>query len=539
MEVLYIHGFNGSPSGSTGTFVRKRFGKANVVAPQFDLMDHDGTRAKIEELLAPGEIKIVVGHSFGGFYALEAAREGIFTVVVNPCMRPSAEIPRLSDTPVPEEWVAAFREREERLYARVGEEVRRNTFAVFGKEDELFSYKDLWLETFSTDSVRGHRDWIMVPGGHRLPNRSMKTGMLRAMQFMAFERRTAGGKEPERTVVAKDLDHLRRLVLREIGRNGPKCDLNHIDVSRLTDLSYLFSEATSFDLDGVEDPKKREKIKRDCAIRASFDGDISLWDVSNVTDMSGLFMGSKFNGDIAAWDVSNVKSLVETFMYSSFNGDISKWDVSNVEYMEWTFDGSLGFGDDISEWNVSKVKSFASAFNDAHEFDCDLGNWDVSGAVLMGLAFFGSRRSVGDIGKWDVSNVRDFSSMFAWSNFDGDISKWNVSNAEDMHCMFCGSAFKGDISGWNVGKVTNMFQMFEGARFNGDISRWDVSNVETMREMFCESAFNGDISKWNVSNVEDMTEMFADSAFNGDIAAWDVSNVKEGCGPDYPPFGKM
>ena len=33
MEVLYIHGFNGSPSGSTGTFVRKRFGKVNVVAP--------------------------------------------------------------------------------------------------------------------------------------------------------------------------------------------------------------------------------------------------------------------------------------------------------------------------------------------------------------------------------------------------------------------------------------------------------------------------------------------------------------------------
>ena len=536
MEVLYIHGFNGSPSGSTGTFVRKRFGKANVVAPQFDLMDHDGTRAKIEELLAPGEIKIVVGHSFGGFYALEAAREGLFTVVVNPCMRPSAEIPRLSETPVPEEWVAAFREREERLCARVGEEVRRNTFAVFGKEDELFSYKDLWLETFSTDSVRGHRDWIMVPGGHRLPNRSMKTGMLRAMQFMAFERRTAGGNEPERTVVAKDLDHLKRLVLREIGRNGPKCDLNHIDVSRLTDLSCLFSTAPGFDLDEVEDPKKREKIERDCAIRASFDGDISLWDVSHVTDMSGLFMGSKFNGDIAAWDVSNVKSLVETFMYSVFNGDISKWDVSNVEYMEWTFDGSLGFGDDISEWNVSKVKSFASAFNDAHEFDCDLGNWDVSGAVLMGLAFFGSRRFVGDIGKWDVSNVRDFSSMFAWSNFDGDISKWNVSNAEDMHCMFCGSAFKGDISGWNVGKVTNMFQMFEGARFNGDISRWDVSNVETMREMFCESAFNGDISKWNVSNVEDMTEMFADSAFKGDISGWKLTKVKTGKG--FGPNGK-
>ena len=584
MEVLYIHGFNGSPSGSTGTFVRKRFGKVNVVAPQFDLMDHDGTRAKIEELLAPGEIKIVVGHSFGGFYALEAAREGIFTVVVNPCMRPSVEIPRLSETPVPEEWVAAFREREERLCASVPEEVRRSTFAVFGKEDELFSYKDLWLETFSTDSVRGHRDWIMVPGGHRLPNRSMKTGMLRAMQFMAFERRTAGGKEPERTVVAKDLDHLKRLVLREIGRNGPKCDLNHIDVSQVTDFSYLFCTATRFDLEGVEDPKKREKIKRDGAIRASFDGDISLWDLSNAKNISGMFAESRFNGDIAAWNVSNVEYMVETFMYSVFNGDISNWDVSNVEDMGWLFDGNDVFGGDISGWNVSRVKSLHSAFNDACEFDCDLGNWDVSNVEDMGITFFGSRRFVGDIGKWNVSNVRNFNGTFAWSNFDGDISNWDVSNAENMECMLCNKSFNGDISKWNVGKVTNMYQMFWESAFTGDISGWDVSSVENMDEMFYHSAFdgdistwnvskvggmrsmfegaefNGDISRWNVSKVFDMSSMFEGAKFNGDISNWDVSHVKymrdifkdsafkgdiskwnlenieDGYGPDYPPF---
>ena len=384
MEVLYIHGFNGSPSGSTGTFVRKRFGKANVVAPQFDLMDHDGTRAKIEELLAAGEIKIVVGHSFGGFYALEVAREGLFTVVVNPCMRPSAEIPRLSDTPVPEEWAATFRKREERLYARVGEEVRRNTFAVFGKEDELFSYKDLWLRTFSTDSVRGHRDWIMVPGGHRLPNRSMKTGLLRATQFLAFERRTAGGKGPERTVVAKDLDHLKRLVLREIGRNGPKCDLNHIDVSQLTDLSHLFDIAGKADLDGVEDPKKREMIERDCAIRASFDGDISLWDVSNVANMCGMFSCSRFNGDISAWDVSNVADMSWMFYQSAFDGDISNWDVSNVTDMCEMFAES-DFNGDISKWDVSRVTDMSYMFYDS-AFQGDISGWNLA-KVKTGKGF--------------------------------------------------------------------------------------------------------------------------------------------------------
>jgi surface protein len=32
---------------------------------------------------------------------------------------------------------------------------------------------------------------------------------------------------------------------------------------------------------------------------SKFDGDISQWDVSNVTDMRGMFMFSKFNRDIS------------------------------------------------------------------------------------------------------------------------------------------------------------------------------------------------------------------------------------------------
>jgi surface protein len=68
-----------------------------------------------------------------------------------------------------------------------------------------------------------------------------------------------------------------------------------------------------------------------------------------------MFGDSKFNGDISKWDVSNVTNMCYMFSYSQFNGDISKWNVSNVTNMEYMYDNSK-FNGDISNWNISNVK---------------------------------------------------------------------------------------------------------------------------------------------------------------------------------------
>jgi surface protein len=60
--------------------------------------------------------------------------------------------------------------------------------------------------------------------------------------------------------------------------------------------------------------------------------DISSWDVSNVTNMDGMFMGDiRFLQDISSWDVSNVTSMNNMLKNTRyFNQDLSGWCVKSV-----------------------------------------------------------------------------------------------------------------------------------------------------------------------------------------------------------------
>ena len=105
----------------------------------------------------------------------------------------------------------------------------------------------------------------------------------------------------------KTKDELKDIIKQKIESEGNECNLNDIDTSNITDMSYLFEDS-------------------------EFNGDISKWNMSNVTNMQYMFRFSEFNGDISNWDVSNVEDMQGMFSYSKFNSDISNWDVSNVKF---------------------------------------------------------------------------------------------------------------------------------------------------------------------------------------------------------------
>ncbi|MBC6425780.1 MAG: DUF285 domain-containing protein [Ekhidna sp.] len=268
---------------------------------------------------------------------------------------------------------------------------------------------------------------------------------------------------------------------------------------------------------------------RDCS-NLSIANEAGVPNLSNVTDMFGMFQNSSLSGDLSKWDVSKVTNMFGMFAGSAFNGNISNWNVRNVTNMRGMFNRASAFNRNISNWNVRNVMDMSDMFSNASAFNQDLSTWNVSNVTNMFEMFSNASAFNQDLSKWDVSNVTRMTSMFSnASAFNGDLSKWDVSNVTRMTSMFSNaSAFNGDLSKWDVSNVKDMRDIFSNASaFNGDLSKWDVSNVKDMRDMFSNaSAFNGDLSKWDVSNVKDMRDMFSNaSAFNQDLSEWDISSV--------------
>ncbi|CAK9106042.1 unnamed protein product [Durusdinium trenchii] len=218
------------------------------------------------------------------------------------------------------------------------------------------------------------------------------------------------------------------------------------------------------------------------------------WDVSSVTNMSGLF-----------------KDL------EHFNENISAWDTSKVADMSSMFFGATAFNMPIGEWNTSRVQTMSKMFWKATKFNQPIESWKTAAVVDMYEMFHGASSFDQPIGAWDTAEVRDMSGMFAAAaSFDQPIGAWDTSRVKSMDTMFDQAvSFNRPLNEWDTGSVTNFSAMFiRASSFDQPLGTWDTSAATDMRDMFSGArSFNQPLSTWNFTSIPDETAM--SNAFTG------------------------
>ena len=140
---------------------------------------------------------------------------------------------------------------------------------------------------------------------------------------------------------------------------------------------------------------------------------------------------------------------------ATYNGDISHWDTSAVTSMSGTFANNTAFNQDLSGWDVSSVQTMDRLFFNATAFDQDLSGWTTSSVTTMEAMFGNADAFTGSIVAWDTALVQTFDRMFQSNDgFNQNISGWETGSATSMTEMFNdATSFNQDLSGWCVSAI--------------------------------------------------------------------------------------
>ena len=311
-------------------------------------------------------------------------------------------------------------------------------------------------------------------------------------------------------------------------------DIKVWNVSAITDMSNLFQDATTFNSDISDwDTSNVTNMVGIFYGAIAFNQPIVDWDTSSVTDMTQMFRGATaFNQPIVGWDTSSVTDMTQMFIgAAAFNQPIVDWDTSSVTKMIQMFRGATAFNQPIVGWDTSSVIDMVGMFQGATAFNQPIGDWDTSSVIKMGGMFRDATAFNQPIGGWDTSSVTSMDGVFQGATaFNQSIGDWNTSSVDNMAGMFqSATAFNQSIGTWDTSSVTNIRYMFYGATsFNQSIGNWVVSAV-TLADYAFQGAtvFEGTgIGNWNTSSLVNMNNMFYGAiAFNQPIVDWDTSSV--------------
>jgi len=159
---------------------------------------------------------------------------------------------------------------------------------------------------------------------------------------------------------------------------------------------------------------------------------ISDWDVSKVTDMSYLFNYCEyFNDDISGWETSQVTTFNEMFHYAqAFNQPLGSWNTESVTNFRYVFYSADAFNQPLDSWNTEKGTNFNRMFYSADAFNQPLNMWKTEKATDFDFMFKDATAFNQPLDSWNTEKGTDFNRMFEGTKTSIDTTAyWDTTNA--------------------------------------------------------------------------------------------------------------
>ena len=257
-----------------------------------------------------------------------------------------------------------------------------------------FSGSDYGAQPLTATGGDGVYDWSVsggsMPAGLTLSADGAVTGTPAAVETANFTVRVTSGQQ----LTEQALSIVVSAPLFTLATNGVTvvCSPASVgDVGSVGGIMYTKRDRAGLD----------ELITRDEVV------ELATTCTSDIPDMSGLFEGqATFNENISRWDVSSVSDMSLMFRgATSFNQSLAEWDVSLVQNMRWMFTEASSFDQPIGNWNVGSVTDMNDMFASASAFNQELGNWDVQQVTTMDGMFRLAAQFNQDLSAWCVTSI--------------------------------------------------------------------------------------------------------------------------------------
>ena len=174
INILYVHGYNGSGSGETANTIKRLLNgeRYNMISPNFSnrIADVEENIREINEIIEKNHPAVIIGNSLGTFKVMNA-RSGMYRILINPVFNPVTESlqPHIFD-----DSFATISDRISELANELefDDKDKSMTYSFFGADDDVVNCQTQFAKKLLPEHM------TVFPGvGHRLSEAELKMVM--------------------------------------------------------------------------------------------------------------------------------------------------------------------------------------------------------------------------------------------------------------------------------------------------------------------------------------------------------------------------